>query len=370
MIEAYKLNFRFEEPVRIAWKTFRHTSNALLLVRTPHNVGYGEATPNQFITHDTEGSVFRYLKEHMPKLPETIDLEAIKNVHERLPSGSPTARAAIDFALHDLWGKQSDEKIARLYSRSRNLTPNCITLFGKNGRETQLDVEKTFTRFPHLKVIKIKLMGKNDVERCQAVKDKVDELRKKVSFVLDCNQSYKTAAEAINVLHQINNMLAKVILVEEPVPARHWALLKEVKENIDIPMFADESAVNIDDVKTIIEKDCADGVNIKLQKAGGIWPAKVMAEECERHGLNVMVGCMFETAIGISAGIHFAQSTKNVILTDLDYDLQLPDIYQYRPTFEGGVRKLTGYPGLGVELDFDKIQELKNASKLVFEKVI
>ncbi|MBI5002596.1 hypothetical protein HZC31_04375 [Candidatus Woesearchaeota archaeon] len=370
MIEAYKLNFKFEEPVRIAWKTFHHNAGDLLIVKRDNLIGYGEAVPDPFITKDTQKSVFRYLKENAFLLPKEINLKTIQEIHKKLPVGSPTARAAIDFALHDLWGKQEKSKISNLYSKNVNMPLNCITLFGKNPKETQLDVEKILKAYPHLKVIKIKLMGKNDIKRCEMIKEKIDEMKRKISYVLDCNQAYKTSAEAIKILNQLGNILQDVILIEEPVPARQWDLMKEVTDNVNIPIFVDESAVDLEDVKTIIKKQCANGINIKLQKTGGIWPAKIIAEECEKHGLKVMVGCMFESSIGIAAGIHFAQSTKNVMLTDLDYDLQMPDIYKYRPTFENGVRKSTDKAGLGVELDFTKIENLKKSSQVIFEKVL
>ena len=370
MIEAYKLNFKFEEPVRIAWKTFHHNTGDLLLVKHDNIIGYGEAAPDPFITKDTQESVFQYLKDNAHLLPKEINLKTIQETHKKLPAGSPTAHAAIDFALHDLWGKQKKSKISNLYSKKVNTPLNCITVFGKYPKETQSDVEKILNAYPHLKVIKIKLMGKDDIERCQLIKEKVDQMKREISYVLDCNQAYKTSEEAIKTLNQLKDILQDIILIEEPVPAKQWDLMKEVTDNVDVPIFADESAVNLEDVKTIIKKQCVNGINIKLQKTGGIWPAKVIAEECQKHGLKVMVGCMFESAIGIAAGIHFAQSTKNVILTDLDYDLQMPDIYKYRPTFEDGIRNSTDNYGLGVELDFTKIEKLKESSKVIFEKII
>ncbi|MEK6922028.1 MAG: enolase C-terminal domain-like protein [Nanoarchaeota archaeon] len=370
MIKAYKLNFKFEKPVRIAWKTFHNNAGDLLLVKRNNFIGYGEAVPDPFITKDTQKLVFHYLKENAFLLPKEINLDTIKETHKRLPIGSPTARAAIDFALHDLWGKQEKSKISCLYSKNVNTPLNCITLFGKNLKETQVDAEKILNTYPHLKVIKIKLMGKNDIKRCEAIKEKADEMKRKISYVLDCNQAYKTSVEAIKILNQLGDILQDIILIEEPTPAKQWNLMKEVTDNVGIPIFADESAVNFEDVKTIIKKQCADGINIKLQKTGGIWPAKIIAEECEKHELKVMVGCMFESAIGIAAGVHFAQSTKNVILTDLDYDLQMPDIYKYKPAFTDGTRKSADKAGLGVELDFNKIEDLKKSSKLIFERII
>lgn len=377
MMEAYRLNFRFAEPVRIALETFYSTESVLLLLKRNGLIAYGEAVPDLGITKDTPESVCSYLKENsslLPKLiPREINLKTIQETHQKLPLGSPTARAALDFALHDLWGKQEKLKVSALYSKDINAPLNCITVFGKKPEETAADVEKILDSYPHLQVIKIKLMGKDDLRRCRLIKAKVEHMRRnkvRLSYVLDCNQAYRTSGEAIKILNQLNDILQDIILVEEPVTAKQWNRMKEVTDNVAMPVFADESAVNLDDVRTIIRKRCAKGINIKLQKAGGIWPAKVMAEKCQQHGLKVMVGCMLESAVGIAAGIHFAQSTKNVILTDLDYDLQLPDIYRYQPTFENGVRKTADKPGLGVEIDFAKIENLQRSSQLVFERVV
>ncbi|HLD89201.1 MAG TPA: enolase C-terminal domain-like protein [Candidatus Nanoarchaeia archaeon] len=370
MMEAYKLNFKYEKPFRISKRIFTHSSGVMLFEKREKLVGYGEAAPNPAIMHDTQEDVFDYLRKNSGLLPKIINSESIRQMHKKLPAGSVTARASMDFALHDLWGKQTKNEVAKLYSKKKNIIPNCFTIFGKNPEETKLDVERVLTKYPSLGVLKIKLMGKGDVQRCRAVKEKADEMRKKISFALDCNQGYKTASEAIKSLNEIKDVLKKIVLVEEPVAAKKWGLLKEVSDNADIPVFADESAVNLEDVKTIISRDCAKGINLKLQKIGGILPAKVVADECRKYGLKVMVGCMFETAVGISAGIHFAQSTKNVVLTDLDADLQLPDIYKFGPKFENGVRKTSGKPGLGVELDFAKIKKLEKSSNAVYEKII
>ncbi len=370
MIEAYKLNFKFGEPVRIARRIFYHNGGDLLLVRKNNKIGYGESVPDQLITKDTQESVFSYLRENSSLIPKEINLKTIQETHKRLPIGSPTARAAIDFALHDLWGKQEKSKISSLYSSKVNTPLNCITVFGKDPKKTQTDVGKILKMYPHLRVIKIKLMGKDDDKRCRLIKEKVGEMKRDISYVLDCNQAYKTSEKAINALNPLKGILQDILLIEEPVPAKQWDLMKEVTNNVDAPVFADESAVDLEDVRTIIKTKCAKGINIKLQKSGGIWPAKVIAEECQKNGLKIMVGCMFESSIGIAAGIHFAQSTSNVMLTDLDYDLQMPDIYKFRPTFENGVRKNTSKPGLGVEIDFAKVENLKNSSKVVFERVI
>ncbi|MBI5227818.1 hypothetical protein HY988_04495 [Candidatus Micrarchaeota archaeon] len=368
-ISTYKFNFKFDEPVKIAWKSFDYSPNDLLVIEQNGLSGYGEAVPIEMITKDTEEQVFAYIKNNFPSDFGKLSLDKIVQIHKKLASGSNTARAAIDIALHDILGKQEGVPIHELYSKKENLVPNSITIFGKDINEIEKDTVQTLKKFPQVTVIKIKLMGKDDVKRCQIIKDTAHKLNKKIKFLLDCNQAYKTSDEALKTINSIIDAIGKIILVEEPLPSRDWKQMKEVSDNLSVPVFADESAVDLEDVQTIIEKECAKGINIKLQKTGGILPGKTIAEECERNGLKVMVGCMFESSVGMSSGIHFALSTKNVILTDLDYDMQLPNIYRYGPSFEDGIRKPSKYPGLGVELDFDKIKQLTDSDKMKFELV-
>ena len=112
MIEAYKMNFLFNKPVMIASKTFEHNSRDLLLIKNNDLTGYGEALPDPVITKDTQEKVFEYLKINKDMIPNRFALDTIQEIHKQLQDGSPTARAAIDYAMHDLWGKTEGKEPA------------------------------------------------------------------------------------------------------------------------------------------------------------------------------------------------------------------------------------------------------------------
>jgi L-alanine-DL-glutamate epimerase-like enolase superfamily enzyme len=130
--------------------------------------------------------------------------------------------------------------------------------------------------------------------------------------------------------------------------------LKKVSENTLIPVFADESAVTLEDINRIISLSSAEGINIKLQKIGGILPALKAAERAFSQGFKIMVGCNEETHIAISAAIHLVAAMDGVVNTDLDSDIILFDfnITKENPldTFINGARIPRNKPGLGVEL--------------------
>jgi L-alanine-DL-glutamate epimerase-like enolase superfamily enzyme len=118
--------------------------------------------------------------------------------------------------------------------------------------------------------------------------------------------------------------------VEQPVAA--LAGLRFVRERSLLPIFADESCAVLRDVPRVAE--CVDGIVIKLFKYGGIRPALAMIHAARAHGLAVMLGCMTESSLGITAAAHLAP------LAD--------DPFHGVEVVDGRLVLPTG-PGLGVE---------------------
>jgi L-alanine-DL-glutamate epimerase-like enolase superfamily enzyme len=363
-MEAYKMNFKLDEPIRISFHSFTHRENILLKLTRNDLIGYGEAAPFKLITEDTQAEVFEYLRKNKGLVEKELE---ISEIHEKLPCDSQTSRAAIDFALHDLIGKKQGIPAHKLYSDKFNKVLNSITIFIKDLESTRLEAQRILGAYPDLKIIKIKLSGDEDIERANTIKSCTPS---GISFMLDANQAFDDPNNAVTVLNQVCDILGDVILIEEPCPKGDLEKLKHVKENLSVPIIADETCVDINDLRKIIEKDAADGINIKLQKAGGIYPGRLMAELAADHGLKVMVGSMLEGPISIAAGVHFAVCTPNVFVTDLDMDLDLPKHWNYRADFREGSRVPANQPGLGVELDFNTIEKLKKEGRLEFERII
>ena len=131
--------------------------------------------------------------------------------------------------------------------------------------------------------------------------------------------------------------------------------------------------MTLEDLETIIKTNAVDGINIKIQKAGGIWNAKQMAYRANEAGLKVMVGCMMEGPVGIAAGVHFAVSTPNVEFTDLDSDIFLfqnldEPIFSMSP-FTDGIRLPFEKPGLGIEFHESIIEKLVRQNEIIYEEI-
>lgn len=368
-LELYTYRYTLPEPVSISFHTWHYRENFLVKLTFGGYSGLGEAAPFALITGDSPEDVQRDAR-----LVETLPFDPTHDTLEQLHAfletkiASHTLRAAIDFAYHDLIGKIRHVPVYALYSSAApRLVDNSVTVFIKNNlEETQDEVRRMCRLYPELKIMKLKLKGDGDIERAQAVKRAaMPNLR----YVVDANQGFSDPREAVAMLTDISRVLGDVVLVEEPCPKGDFEKMRYVSEHLNFPVFADESAATLSDVQKLVAERSASGVNVKLQKAGGIWPSKLIVELCQRAGMNIMVGCMSDGPIAISAGVHFAVSTPSVVLTDLDMDLDMPAHISGGAAFRHGMRVPNEKDGLGVEIDTVAFERLMLAGVLKFERI-
>lgn len=369
-LQARVLNFKLPEPMAISFHTFFYRETVIITLIYKAFTGIGEAAPFKPITGDSQEEVIEQVKKliDIPLNPEKDSIEALHKYLDSQYITSETLRAAIDFAYHDMLAKMKGVPVYKLYRPTPRLVDNSVTIFVKETPdEATKDAKKVFATYPELKILKVKLKGEGDIERAKAVKNVAPQ---GMRFIIDANQGFTNAKKAVEELNEIGNILEHTILVEQPCPKGDLDSLKYITDHMtNMLVFADEAAATIEDARKVVATKAAHGINIKLQKAGGIWPAKQIAQMCIANGLQIMVGCMLEGPIGIAAGIHFATSTENIILTDLDADLGIQDSTNAISPYVGGKREPLELPGLGTVVDEEKIKKLAETGEAVYKKI-
>ncbi len=289
-----KLTIRtYELPLRHIFTISREsiTSQATLIVELEQDGqrGYGEATTNKYYGATLENMTAAL--ECVRSVLGQTHLETPERLWDRLApefTSQPFALCALDQAAHDLWGKLRGRPVYELWGLSlEQIPPSNYTI----GIDTIDKMVAKMHEFPGWPVYKIKLGTPDDLEIVRA-------LRKQTTarFRVDANCGWTAAQTVAN-----SGPLAElgVEFIEQPLPVDQWQAMKQVRAESRLPVIADESCIVPSDV------DCCvgffHGINIKLVKCGGLTPARRMIARARHLGLKVMVGCMTESTVGISA---------------------------------------------------------------------
>jgi L-Ala-D/L-Glu epimerase len=291
-------------------------------------MGRGEATPTSYYGQDAEG-VAAALKSVEVRDPWNIEGTLARN--DALP---PSALTAIDNALHDLAARRLGVPVYRLLGLGRPEPVSAYTL-GIADRETTVADAKRLGEHP---ILKVKVGGWEDIETLRAVREDSE-----AELWVDANEAF-SPEEAVEVVAELREI--GVAMIEQPVPdsAGPEALRVAKEAALPVPVISDESSIAARDVPRLA--GCVSGVNVKLAKCGGIRRALEMVHTARAHGMLVMLGCMVETSLGISAA---AQISGLFDFVDLDGAMLLADDPFQGPVYENGRILLSEEPGLGVE---------------------
>ena len=335
------LEIPLKKPFKIAFETMDTYRGVVVKLCTEEFCGYGEAAPAPRITGDTVDSVVSALKRFKP-IVIGEDASAIGRIMDSLNSsilGSPSAKAAIDFALFDILSQKAGMPLKNLLGGRRDRIETSLTVDIGNLEYTLEHARKLIDEGAKILKVKIGLNPREDVERIRALRKMTD-----VKIRVDGNQGYDLKT-AIRVLREIERY--EIEFAEQPIPASEVENLKILRESVEIPIVADESVHRSRDVLRLIGK--VDGINIKLMKSGGILEALRMASIARAAGMKIMVGCMIETQVGISAGTHFALGI-GADYADLDGYWDLAKQPYIGMEYEDGYNLVREVPGLGIEV--------------------
>lgn len=313
-----------------------HDTQDTMIVALSHKgqTGYGEATSNPYYKITVESMTAEI--EAVRQAIEGYDFDDPENFYRHLESLNleKFTLCALDLAANDLYGKLLGKPLYEIWGTDNSHYPTTNYTIGIDTVEKMVEKLKE-KPWP---VYKIKLGTQDDVAIVRELRKHTDSI-----FRIDANCAW-TAEETIQNAPLLKDL--GVEFLEQPLKADDWEGMAKVRAHSALPVIADESCI----VESDVEK-CGPyfhGINIKLTKCGGLTPARRMIKKGKELGLKIMVGCMTESTVGISA---IAQLTPQLDYVDMDGSLLLKhDIARGVQILDDGKVIFPKLPGSGIEL--------------------
>ncbi len=287
---------KYRAPIVTAKGTFTERPTVILTIKdSDGSTGVGEACPMVGFADETidetEKAIWDWLHTEDQNSPPLI----------------PTARAAIEGALFDLKAKQQEKYLCHYLNPESSLkVPVSILVNGETPSELTANVKQIVDDgFSSLK-LKIGARSFNeDLSRINAMREVANS---NISIRLDANGAW-SVSEAIANVNQLQDL--SIEFIEEPVSGIEQ--LREVRNACGVPIAADETALNIEAVETLIEREAVDCIIVKPSAIGGIVPSTQVTDLARASGIDVVVTSLLESSIGVSLAAHFASALQ---LTD------------------------------------------------------
>lgn len=346
--EGKKLLLEWEDFTGVLKHTFTisgssRSSTPIVLTRISWNgfTGYGEASMPPYLG-ESAASVDAFLKkvrsEVLPRFDDPFRIQEIMAETDALAADNTAAKASVDIALHDLTGRIMGQPWWRIWGFSPEKAPCTSFTIGYDADDSVVRAKTREASWA--KVLKVKLgMGDGQDRRMIRL---IREVNPSVPLYVDANQGWTDRYRALDMIAWLSGQ--GVVLVEQPMSKHDLDSHAWLTERSPLPVIADESCQRLTDIPRL--RGAFSGINIKLMKCTGMREAREMITLAKALGMRLMVGCMTETSVAISAA---AQLSPEMEWADLDGNVLLAnDCFSGMRLHDGRIT-LDDRPGIGVE---------------------
>lgn len=373
-VECIPVTLKLHKEVMMSGGALKGSTCVLVKIHTDEGiVGIADSGgTSEWYGGDTQESIMAMINNfYAPKAllgENPFNVEKIVAKMDKIAKNNNQSKAVIDFALHDIMGKKMELPVYRLIGgKTYDKIPLGVVMAAGTFQEMAEEAVNIFNS--GFRSAKIKVGHGTQDEQVEMVRVVREAVGSDARIQIDANGgwNYYEALEILKKMEKYN-----VVIAEQPVPWWDVDGLARLRRKIDIPIFADESATELKQVLEIIQKDAADGLFLKTEKAGGIIKSRRWVSIARAANLPVMCGCMVGSGIQAAAQIHFLtadewmgyleqealgplhihgvlDTVKNPIKNDLARNV---------PRYENGYVYPPEGPGLGVELNEEIVLDL------------
>ncbi len=343
-----------------------HTVSPFLLVKvhTDEEIfGIGEASCTPRWSGEDQATGAHLIRAYLEPLligENPLEVESVTQKFRLAFAANYFTKAAVEMALWDIAGKAAGKPVYELLGgKVREFVATKWSVSGQEPAKAA-DIARWAVEqgFGAMKV-KVGIEPDGDVARVKAVRDAIGA---KVKLGVDANGGWspEVAVPTIERLYE-----QRIYFAEQPVSPEDAAEMAAIRRKLRVPLVADESVYTLQDARTLALLNAADVFSIYVGKAGGIAPARKIAQFAESAGLKCTVGSNLELGVGSAAMVHLAIATRGVAAEDFPCDIIGPffyedDIVREPLEIKPGSARPNGKAGLGVELDDEKVERYRN----------
>jgi muconate cycloisomerase len=325
-------------------------------------VGFGEAATllGPRWSEESKETIDVIVRHYLSKIvvgKDTSKYRKISSTMDANVQGNPFAKAAVEMAVLDAYGKECEEPVYSILEKKyRDSVPLSWTIA---NNDPDLDAEEARSLMKKgWRILKIKVGSlplKKDLDRIREVRKAVGD---EISLRIDLNQGWKME-QALSALKPLKK--EHVALIEQPLPKWDTEGAAQLVGKSPIPIMADEALCSVHDATELIGKKAAGAFAYKLTKMGGMTNSRHIYSLARRYRISSYIGCMIETSIGTAGYLQFAAS-----IPELTYGCELfgplrikDDLVSHKIEYDKGKVKIPSGVGLGVDVDENKLGKLK-----------
>lgn len=343
-----------DEPAR------RAQQHIFLRVETNRGaVGWGEARALPSWTGETAESITSSLRDYFAPVLLGVDpfarnaVMAAMNeiVTGAVSNGMPSAKAAVDTAVHDLQGQIAGIPIHALFGgRIRER----VYLSASVRADTPETMREEAAQHAACRCLKVKLTGDSglDAERLAAC----EEAAPNAEIWLDANQRY-SPSKALRLIERLRDS-SRVACLQQPGPSTDWFGMARLRDRSPLPIAVDEGCFQPHEVLRLASLGVADLVVLKLCKAGGLRPMLSIAELARQAGLELLGSGLTESGIGLAAALHVYCTLDLRLPPQLNGPQFLDELLVEGLEISGTEIKVPSGPGLGVTVNEPRLRAL------------
>lgn len=361
-VDIYHLKIPLASPYHLSklYGTLRDIDIIFVKLTTSDGLAaYGETNPLNPFTEETVNGVITILQHDLaPRLinKSFISPAAMRTYLDQCVYGNQVAKAALDIAAYDLFGKYFNVPSGQLLGGVIHKKLPLLWSVGSGSPKDDFEiiskkVEEGYQTFM------LKMGGNQPLE---TEVQRVENLRKhfgdKVAIIVDANQGW-TPQTCLRFIHACQGY--SINLLEQPIARYKLNELAYIKRLGIVPISADESLVSINDAKEVIKIDAADVFSLKVTKNGGMFKTQNLGLLANNYNIDCLMNSMIEQGISQAASLQVASTLPNLLPIGHSYFSTLrfsTDLTNFSQLVKNGVVHLPNSPGLGIEVDTDKME--------------